>query len=158
MSRMVENPTCPHTNAIRSLLLNASEIRQVEVLPSQGQCMDKRAIELLEAAKYGPYSAGVQSGDMFWFSGQIAVDFEGVKAQTQGALDKIDTLLNNAGLTRENICFAQILLDDINDFAAMNEVYGAWVSELSVKPARAAFAAAALPAGALVEIVVQGTR
>ena len=52
----------------------------------------------------------------------------------------------------------KILLDDINNFAAMNEVYGEWVSELSVKPARAAFAAAALPAGALVEIVVQGTR
>ena len=120
--------------------------------------MDKQAIELRGAAKYGPYSAGVQSGDMFWLSGQIAVDFDGVKAQTQGALDKIDTLLDNAGLTRENICFAQILLDDINDFAAMNEVYGAWVGELSVKPARAAFAAAALPAGALVEIVVQGTK
>ena len=120
--------------------------------------MDKQAIELPGAAKYGPYSAGVQSGNMFWLSGQIAVDFDGVKAQTQGALDKIDTLLNNAGLTRENICFAQILLDDINNFAAMNEIDGEWVSELSVKPARAAFAAAALPAGALVEIVVQGTR
>ena len=120
--------------------------------------MDKQANELPGAAKSGPYSAGVRSGDMFWLSGQIAVDFEGVKAQTQGALDKIDTLLQNAGLTRENICFAQILLDDINDFSDMNEVYGAWVSELKVKPARAAFAAAALPAGALVEIVVQGTR
>lgn len=120
--------------------------------------MDKRAIELHGAAKYGPYSAGVEAGDMFWLSGQIAVDFDGIKAQTQGALDKIDTLLKNAELSRENICFAQILLDDINDFAAMNEIYGAWVSELKVKPARAAFAAAALPAGALVEIVVQGTR
>ena len=120
--------------------------------------MDKHAIELSGAPKYGPYSAGVEAGDMFWLSGQIAVDFDGIKAQTQGALDKIDTLLHNAELTRENICFAQILLDDINDFAAMNEVYGAWVSELKVKPARAAFAAAALPAGALVEIVVQGTR
>jgi enamine deaminase RidA (YjgF/YER057c/UK114 family) len=50
------------------------------------------------------------------------------------------------------------LLDDINDFSDMNEVYGAWVSDLLIKPARAAFAAAALPAGALVEIVVQGTR
>ena len=105
--------------------------------------MDKHAIELSGAAKYGPYSAGVEAGDMFWLSGQIAVDFDGIKAQTQGALDKIDTLLNNAELTRENICFAQILLDDIKDFAAMNEVYGAWVSELKVKPARAAFAAAA---------------
>ena len=155
---MVENPTCPHSTAKVLMLLNASEIRQVEVPPTRGHFMEKQAIELPGAAKYGPYSAGVQSGDMFWLSGQIAVDFDGVKAQTQGALDKIDTLLNNAGLTRENICFAQILLDDINDFAVMNEVYGAWVSELSVKPARAAFAAAALPAGALVEIVVQGTK
>ncbi len=120
--------------------------------------MDKHAIELSGAAKYGPYSAGVEAGDVFWLSGQIAVDFDSIKAQTQGALDKIDTLLDCAELTRENICFAQILLVDINDFAAMNEVYGAWVSELKVKPARAAFAAAALPAGALVEIVVQGTR
>ncbi len=70
------------------MLLNASEIRQVEVLPIQGQFMDKQAIELSGAAKYGPYSAGVQSGDMFWLSGQIAVDFDGIKAQTQGALDK----------------------------------------------------------------------
>ena len=135
----------------------ASEIRQVEVPPTQGQIMDKQAISYL-GLQVRPISAGVQSGDMFWLSGQIAVDFDGGKAQTQGALHKIDMLLNNAGLTRENICFAQILLDDINDFAAMNEVYGAWVSELSVKPARAAFAAAALPTGALVEIVVQGTR
>ena len=96
--------------------------------------MDKQAIELPGAAKYGPYSAGVQSGDMFWLSGQIAVDFDGVKAQTQGALDKIDMLLNNAGLTRENICFAQILLDDINDFAAMNEIYGDGLVNYQLSP------------------------
>ena len=158
MGRMVQNPTCPHIAAHEFELLNASEISQVEGLLTRGTIMDKHAIELSGAAKYGPYSAGDEAGDVFWLSGQIAVDFDGIKAQTQGALDKIDTLLDCAELTRENICFAQILLDDINDFAAMNEVYGAWVSELKVKPARAAFAAAALPAGALVEIVVQGTR
>ena len=158
MGRMVQNPTCPHIAAHEFELLNASEISQVEGLLTRGVIMDKHAIELSGAAKYGPYSAGVEAGDVFWLSGQIAVDFDGIKAQTQGALDKIDTLLDCAELTREHICFAQILLDDINDFAAMNEVYGAWVSELKVKPARAAFAAAALPAGALVEIVVQGTR
>lgn len=120
--------------------------------------MDKQGIELSGSTKYGPYSAGVQSGDMFWLSGQIAVDFDDIKSQTQGALDKIDSLLDAAKLTRENIGFAQILLADINDFSAMNDVYGAWVEAMIVKPARAAFAAAALPAGALVEIVVQGTR
>jgi len=53
------------------------------------------------------------------------------------------------------VCFAQVLLDDIGDFQEMNEVYGAWVEAMDVKPARAAFEAAALPAGAKVEIVVQ---
>ena len=43
----------------------------------------------------------------------------------------------------------------INDFQAMNEVYGDWVDSIDVKPARAAFEAGALPAGAKVEIVVQ---
>jgi enamine deaminase RidA (YjgF/YER057c/UK114 family) len=46
----------------------------------------------------------------------------------------------------------------LNEFTSINEVYGAWVKDMQVKPARAAFAAAALPAGALVEIVVQAMR
>ena len=56
---------------------------------------------------------------------------------------------------KDSVCFAQVLLDDIGDFQAMNEVYGAWVESMEVKPARAAFEAGALPAGAKVEIVVQ---
>ena len=68
---------------------------------------------------------------------------------------QIDALLEAVGLTKNSICFAQVLLDDINDFQAMNEVYGDWVDSIDVKPARAAFEAGALPAGAKVEIVVQ---
>jgi len=155
---MVEYPTCAHEQSKVYSSLKPSAIRQVEVLPPKRLVMDKQDIELSGAAKYGPYSAGVQSNGMFWLSGQIAVEFEHVKAQTQGALDKIDSLLEAANLTRNNICFVQILLADIDDFASMNEVYGAWIDSVEIKPARAAFAAAALPAGALVEIVVQGTR
>ena len=155
---MVQYPACAHVLANEFSSLKPSALRQVDGLPPKRLFMDKQSIELPGAAKYGPYSAGVQSGDMFWLSGQIAVEFDDVKAQTQGALDKIDSLLDAANLTRENICFAQILLADIDDFAAMNEVYGAWIDSVNIKPARAAFAAAALPAGALVEIVVQGTR
>ncbi len=51
--------------------------------------------------------------------------------------------------------FAQVLLDDINDFSDMNEIYGAWLADVEIPPARAAFEAAALPRGAAVEIVVQ---
>ena len=76
-------------------------------------------------------------------------------SQTAGALAKIDALLEAAGVTKDAVCFAQVLLDDIGDFQAMNEVYGAWVDSMAVKPARAAFEAGSLPAGAKVEIVVQ---
>ena len=155
---MVQYPACAHVLANEFSSLKPSALRQVDGLPPERLIMDKQSIELPGAAKYGPYSAGVQSEGMFWLSGQIAVEFEDVKTQTKGALDKIDSLLEAANLTRGNICFAQILLADINDFAAMNEVYGAWIDSVNIKPARAAFAAAALPAGALVEIVVQGTR
>ena len=155
---MVQYPACAHVLANEFSSLKPSALRQVDGLPPERLIMDKQSIELPGAAKYGPYSAGVQSEGMFWLSGQIAVEFEDVKTQTKGALDKIDSLLEAANLTRENICFAQILLADINDLAAMNEVYGAWIDSVNIKPARAAFAAAALPAGALVEIVVQGTR
>ena len=155
---MVQYPACAHVLANEFSSLKPSALRQVDGLPPERLIMDKQSIELPGAAKYGPYSAGVQSEGMFWLSGQIAVEFEDVKTQTKCALDKIDSLLEAANLTRENICFAQILLADINDFAAMNEVYGAWIDSVNIKPARAAFAAAALPAGALVEIVVQGTR
>ena len=92
---------------------------------------------------------------MIWLSGQIDVDAgDDVSSQTSGALAKIDAL-EAAGVTKHSVCFAQVLLDDINDFAAMNEVYGAWVEDMEIKPARAAFEAGALPAGAKVEIVVQ---
>jgi len=155
---MVQYPACAHVLANEFSSLKPPALRQVDGLPPERLIMDKQSIELPGAAKYGPYSAGVQSEGMFWLSGQIAVEFEDVKTQTKGALDKIDSLLEAANLTRENICFAQILLAEINDFAAMNEVYGAWIDSVNIKPARAAFAAAALPAGALVEIVVQGTR
>ena len=67
-------------------------------------------------------------------------------------------MLHAAGVTKDSVCFAQVLLDDIGDFQEMNEVYGAWVESMDVKPARAAFEAAALPAGAKVEIVVQAIQ
>ena len=118
--------------------------------------MQKKAISVDGSKMYGPYTPGVKAGGMIWLSGQIDVDNgDDVKIQTAGALAKIDALLEAAGVNRDAICFAQVLLDDINDYAAMNEVYGAWVEDMKIKPARAAFEAGALPAGAKVEIVVQ---
>ncbi len=119
--------------------------------------MEKQSIDSPGAKKYGPYSAGVRANGVVWLSGQIAPEAgDDVQSQTAASLAKIDGLLAAANLSKNNICFAQILLADIDDFAAMNDIYGAWVEDVEVKPARAAFAAAGLPANARVEIVVQG--
>jgi 2-iminobutanoate/2-iminopropanoate deaminase len=119
--------------------------------------MEKQSIDSPGAKKYGPYSAGVIANGVIWLSGQIAPEAgDDVQSQTSACLAKIDGLLAATNLSKHDICFAQILLADIDDFAAMNEIYGAWIQEVEVKPARAAFAAAGLPANARVEIVIQG--
>ena len=98
-------------------------------------------------------------GNTIWLSGQIDVDSgDTIDVQTQGALDKIDALLSEAGSSKHDVVFAQVLLKSMDFYAPMNEVYGAWVEPMEVKPARAAFAVDALPADALVEIVVQAIR
>ena len=68
--------------------------------------MEKEQIELEGANKYGPYSAGVKAGGTIWLSGQIDVEAgDDVKAQTQGALDKIDALLAAAQLIKTQSLF-----------------------------------------------------
>lgn len=119
----------------------------------------KEPITLDGMKVFGPYTPGVKAGNQFWLSGQISIDQgDDIVSQTKGALAKIDALLEAGGFKKEDICFAQVLLDTIEDYAAMNEVYGAWVEDMDVRPARAAFEAGALPKGALVEIVVQGVQ
>lgn len=119
----------------------------------------KEQISLDGIITYAPYTPGIRHGQHFWLSGQIAIDGRlDIKSQTEGALAKIDALLEAGGLEKNNICFAQVLLDTIEDYAAMNEVYGEWVADMDMPPARAAFEAGALPKGALVEIVVQGIK
>ena len=127
-----------------------------DVPPVSAHVMAKKAISVPGSKLYGPYTPGVMANGMIWLSGQIDVEAGGdTAAQTAGALAKIDALLEAAGVTKDAVCFAQVLLDDIGDFQEMNEVYGAWVESMEIKPARAAFEAGALPAGAKVEIVVQ---
>lgn len=119
----------------------------------------KEIIEVGESKKYGPYSPGIKSCGIVWLSGQIAPEAGAdIKQQTKASLDKIDTLLAAAGIDRNDVCFVQVLLADIADFTAMNEVYGEWLNNVAVKPARAAFQAAALPGNALIEIVVQAVE
>lgn len=108
---------------------------------------------------YGPYSPGVAVGGMVWLAGQISPEAgDGVTEQTAACLAKVDALLQSAGCSRDDIVFNSVVLADIDDFSAMNEVYAAYFEGVEIPPARAAFEAGALPRGAKVEIICQAVR
>ena len=121
--------------------------------------MSKKAIVTEKAPKaLGPYSAGIETGNMVFLSGQLGIDPatgvlpEGVAAQAEQSLKNIEALLAEVGATLDNVVKTTVLLADIADFATVNEVYAKKFAE--PYPARSAFAVAALPAGGLVEIEV----
>lgn len=157
MGGVIQDPTGSHGPAFGAHVLNASLVCEKlmgRVWPRMP--MEKRRIDPPGTKKYAPYSPGVVVGNTIWLSGQIDVDSGNtIEVQTQGALNKIDALLGEAGASKHDVVFAQVLLKSMDYYAPMNEVYGAWVESMDVKPARAAFAVDALPADALVEIVVQ---
>ncbi|MBQ7724768.1 MAG: RidA family protein [Lachnospiraceae bacterium] len=108
-------------------------------------------------AAIGPYSQAVKAGNTIYVSGQLPVDpatgeFAGddIAAQTKQSLTNIKNILEKAGAGMENVVKTTVLLSDIGDFAAMNEVYATFFKEPF--PARAAFQVAAIPKGAKVEI------
>lgn len=125
--------------------------------------MSKTVVTSENAPKaVGPYSAGIVAGDTVFLSGQLGLDpatgklAEGVAAQAKRSLANIGALLESQGLTYENVVKTTVLLADIADFAAVNEVYASVFTE--PYPARSCFAVAALPMGGLVEIEVIATR
>ena len=108
-------------------------------------------------AAIGPYSQGIQAGNTIYVSGQIPIDpatgeFAGqdIKTQTRQSLTNISNILAAAGASMADVVKTTVLLNDIADLAAMNEVYAEFFTE--PYPARAAFQAAGIPKGALVEI------
>lgn len=117
----------------------------------------KKIIATAEApAAVGPYSQAVEAGGTLYISGQLPIDPstkampDGVKAQTQQSLKNIAAILEAAGYTKNDVVKSTVLLKDIADFGAMNEVYAGFYTENP--PARVAYEVAALPMGALVEI------
>lgn len=108
-------------------------------------------------AALGPYSAAAKAGNAIHVSGQLPVDpatgeFAGadIQAQTRQSLTNIKNILEAAGASMADVAEVTVLLDDINDFAAMNEVYAEFFE--APYPSRAAFEVAALPKAAKVEI------
>ena len=116
----------------------------------------KKIINSMEApSAIGPYSQAVEAGNMVFVSGQLPVLENGkmpgnISEQTAASLNNILHILEAAGLGAENIVKTTVLLKDMNDFSAMNEVYAEFFE--GDYPARACFEVARLPKDALVEI------
>jgi 2-iminobutanoate/2-iminopropanoate deaminase len=105
----------------------------------------------------GPYSQAIKAANMVFCSGQIPLDpktgefvSEKIAEQTEQVLKNLSAVLEAAGSNLNNVVKTTVFLSDMNDFAAMNEVYAKFFSEN--KPARATVQAARLPRDARVEI------
>lgn len=110
-------------------------------------------------AAIGPYSQGVTANGMIFASGQLPIDPatglmpEGAAAQTRQSLTNVRAVLEAAGTDLDHVVKTTVFLKDMNDFAAMNEVYATFFTEGSY-PARSAVQVARLPKDALLEIEV----
>ena len=105
----------------------------------------------------GPYSQAVRAGNMVFVSGQIPLDPVtkefvpgGIAEQTEQVLKNLKAVFAAAGVEMDQIVKTTVFLADMNDFTAMNEVYGKYFAENP--PARATVQAARLPKDAKVEI------
>jgi 2-iminobutanoate/2-iminopropanoate deaminase len=114
-------------------------------------------------AAIGPYSQAIETNGLVFVSGQLPINpatgafpSDDIKDQTRASLKNIEAILKEAGLDFGNVVKATCLLAHIEDFAAMNEVYGEFFK--APYPARAAFEVGNLPKGAKVEIEVVAAR
>ena len=117
----------------------------------------KKVIATENAPKaVGPYSQAIAANGILYISGQIPVVPadgsvpEGIVDQTRQSLKNIGAILAEAGMDYDNVVKTTVLLDDIADFKAMNDVYAEFFT--GDKPARACYQVAALPMGVKVEI------
>lgn len=114
-------------------------------------------------APVGPYSQAVESGGFVFCSGQISIDPTsnevlrgGVKEQAEQVLKNLGAVLEAAGLGYQHVVKTTIFLVDMEDFAAVNEVYATRFSKDA--PARSTIAVAGLPKGVRVEIEAIAAR
>ena len=108
-------------------------------------------------AAVGPYSQAIEANGFIYASGSLPIDPAtnafvegGVKEQTRQSLTNVCNVLASAGVDLSHVVKTTVFLSDMENFAAMNEVYAEFFKE--PYPARSAFAVKALPKGALVEI------
>src|SRR5260370_2847796 len=111
------------------------------------------------AKPIGPYSQAIRANGFLYVAGQVALDQKtgemggaDIKQQTERTLENVKGILEAAGSNLHHVVKTTVFLKDMNDFAAMNEVYGKYFT--LAPPARSTVQVARLPKDALVEIEV----
>jgi len=117
----------------------------------------KKVISTNKAPKaIGPYSQAIEANSTLYISGQLGINpetgtlAEGIEKQTEYVLKNIRAILKDAGYSYKNVVKCTVLLNNMNNFKVMNEVYGKFFNDHP--PARAAYEVVKLPLGGLVEI------
>jgi 2-iminobutanoate/2-iminopropanoate deaminase len=110
-------------------------------------------------APIGPYSQAVQSGNMLFVSGQVAINpatgdlvMDSLEAEATQVMNNLQAVLSEAGFGFDNIVMTSIFLADMGDFATVNSIYGKYFT--ADFPARATVAVKTLPKNVNVEISV----
>ncbi len=133
----------------------------------ENQAMSKSAVSTSKApAAIGPYSQAIQSGNMVYTSGQVALDPEsgeivagGIQEQTIRVFENLKAVLTAAGTGLERVIKTTVFLKSMNDFAAMNEIYARYLApQGTTAPARSTVEVARLPKDSLVEIEVIASK
>jgi 2-iminobutanoate/2-iminopropanoate deaminase len=123
----------------------------------------KRIIRTPDAPEaVGAYSQGVTDGSVVFTAGQIPLtpggehlSEEPIGVQTRQCLENVKTVLEEEGLTMQNVLKVTVYLDDIDDFGAMNDAYAEYFRDNP--PARSAVGVEALPKGAAIEVEAVAT-
>lgn len=119
----------------------------------------KKVVETKKApGAIGPYSQGIDVGNLIFFSGQIPLNPEtgempeGIEAQTKQALENVKGLLESQGLDFSHVVKTTVFLDNMDDFNTVNSIYAQYFVE--PYPARSAVEVGRLPKGALIEVEI----
>jgi len=119
----------------------------------------KEIITTLNApAPIGPYNQAVKTGNTLYISGQIPLKASSmellngtIKEETQLVMENLQSILDTAGMTFENVVKSSIFIDDMKNFGEVNQVYGAYFDN-DTAPARETVAVKTLPKSVRIEI------
>lgn len=160
----IRNPALPLKTALLLSIILIAGCAQPQAEPMAPAPAERKVIASDGAPPaIGPYSQAIQVGDMLFLAGQVGLDPTtrtlvegGIEAQTHRAMDNLKAVLEEAGFTMADVVQAQVFLADLNDYAAMNEVYGSYFA--TMPPGRAAVQVARLPLDARVEIMMTAVK